>query len=118
MFEKRSDGGYRPVLDGINRKTLVHGDKTLMTEFVLRKGSSLPRHSHPHEQTGYLVSGRIRLFIGTEECEAQAGDSWCIPGGVEHGAGILEDSVAIEVFSPVRDDYLPGRSSVHQIPNH
>ena len=109
MFEKRSDSGYRSVLDGITRKTLVHGEQTLMTEFVLRKGSCLPRHSHPHEQTGYLVSGRIRLFIGTEEYEAQAGDSWCIPGGVEHGADILEDSVAIEVFSPVRDDYLPRR---------
>jgi quercetin dioxygenase-like cupin family protein len=43
-------------------------------------------------------------LIGIEQCEAQVGDSWCIPGGVEHGAEILEDSVAIEVFSPVRDD--------------
>ena len=109
MFEKRSDRGYRPALDGIERKTLVHGQKTLMTEFRLRKGAVLPRHSHPHEQTGYLVKGRIRLLIGTEEYEAQVGDSWCIPGGVEHGADILEDSVAIEVFSPVRDDYVPGR---------
>jgi quercetin dioxygenase-like cupin family protein len=107
MFEKRSDRGYRPALDGIERKTLVHGEKTLMTEFRLRQGAVLPRHSHPHEQTGYLVKGRIRLLIGTEEYEAQVGDSWCIPGGVEHGADILEDSVAIEVFSPVRDDYLP-----------
>ena len=107
MFEKRSGSGYRPALDGIERKTLVHGDKTLMTEFRMRKGAVLPRHSHPHEQTGYLVKGRIRLSIGTEEHEAQVGDSWCIPGGVEHGADILEDSVAIEVFSPVRDDYLP-----------
>jgi quercetin dioxygenase-like cupin family protein len=109
MFEKRSDSGYHPALDGIGRKTLVHGEKTLMTEFRLRQGSVLPRHSHPHEQTGYLVSGRVRLFMGTEAHEALAGDSWCIPGGVEHGADILEDSVAIEVFSPVRDDYLPGR---------
>src|ERR1017187_7832767 len=99
MFEKRSDRGYRPALDGIERKTLVHGEKTLMTEFRLRQGAVLPRHSHPHEQTGYLVKGRILLPIGTEECEALAGDSWCIPGGVTHGAEILEDSVAIEVFS-------------------
>jgi quercetin dioxygenase-like cupin family protein len=106
MFEKHSDSGYRPALDGIDRKTLVQGEKTLMTEFRLRQGAVLPRHAHPHEQTGYLVAGRIRLSIGTEENEAQAGDSWCIPGGVEHGAYILEDSVAIEVFSPVRDDYL------------
>jgi quercetin dioxygenase-like cupin family protein len=96
-------------LDGIERKTLVHGENTLMTEFLLRKGAVLPRHAHPHEQTGYLVKGRIRLFIGTEDYEAQVGDSWCIPGGVEHGADTLEDSVAIEVFSPVRDDYVPGR---------
>ena len=109
MFEKRNDRGYRPALDGIERKTLVHGENTLMTEFLLRKGAVLPRHAHPHEQTGYLVKGRIRLFIGTEDYEAQVGDSWCIPGGVEHGADTLEDSVAIEVFSPVRDDYVPGR---------
>ncbi len=109
MLEKRSGSGYRPALGGIGRKTLVHGEKTLMTEFQLRKGSVPPRHSHPHEQTGYLVTVCIRLLIGTEEYEALAGDSWCIPGGVEHGADILEDSVAIEVFSPVRDDYLPGR---------
>ena len=96
-------------MDGIERKTLVHGENTLMTEFLLRKGAVLPRHAHPHEQTGYLVKGRIRLFIGTEDYEAQVGDSWCIPGGVEHGADTLEDSVAIEVFSPVRDDYVPGR---------
>ena len=106
MFEKRSDTGYRRVLDGIERKTLVHGDETLMTEFRLGQGAVLPRHAHPHEQTGYLVKGRIRLSIGAETYEVHDGDSWCIPGGVEHGADILEDSVAIEVFSPVREDYL------------
>jgi len=107
MFEKRSDLGYYPALQGIERKTLVYGQKTLMTEFRLRTGAVLPRHSHPHEQTGYLVQGRIRLFIGSDSYEARAGDSWCIPGGVEHGADILEDSVAVEVFAPIREDYLP-----------
>ena len=68
----------------------------------------MPRHSHPHEQTGYLVHGRMRLSVGPDEHDAQAGDSWCIPGGVEHSAVALEDAVAIEVFSPVRQNYLPG----------
>ena len=107
MFEKHSESGYSIPLEGIEQKTLVYGEKTLMTEFLLKEGSTLPRHAHPHEQTGYLVKGRIRLAIGTEEYEAQPGDSWCIPSGVEHGAEIIEDSVAIEVFSPVREDYLP-----------
>jgi quercetin dioxygenase-like cupin family protein len=109
MFEKRSDHGYRPAMDGIERKTLVHGEKTLMTEFRLRQGAVLPRHSHSHEQTGYLVKGHIRLMIGNDAYNVQTGDCWCIPGGIEHGAEIIEDSIAIEVFSPIREDYLPGR---------
>ena len=107
MFAQRSDEGYKPVLDGIRMKTLNYGKNTLMVEFRLEKGKLLPRHAHPHEQAGYLVSGRLRLFIGDEEFPAEPGDNWCIAGGVEHGAEVLEDAVAIEVFSPVREDYLP-----------
>lgn len=66
MFEQRSGSGYCPALDGIERKTLVHGEETLLTEFRLRKGAVLPRHSPPHEQTDYLVKGRIRLSMGLE----------------------------------------------------
>ncbi len=109
MFSKRSDNGYKEALEGIKLKTLVYGDKTLFAEFRLEKGSRLPRHAHPHEQTGYLVSGRIRLSIGEASFEVEPGDSWCIPGDVAHQAEILENSVAIEVFSPVREDYLPDK---------
>ena len=107
MFQKRSSAGYSPALPGIEFKTLVYGDKTLMTEFILEKGRQLPRHSHPHEQTGYLVKGHLRLVVGSEIFEVMLGDSWCIPGDVEHSAEVFEDSIAIEVFSPVREDYLP-----------
>lgn len=107
MYSKTSKDGYHSPLEGISQKTLVYGDKTLMTEFRLTKGSTLPRHSHPHEQTGYLVSGRIRLHIEDRSYDCQPGDSWCIAGDAEHGADILEDAVAIEVFSPVRQEYIP-----------
>ena len=107
MVRKASSRGYRPALPGIERKTLVYGDRTLLTEFRMCKGSALPRHAHPAEQTGYLVSGHLRLTIGRRTVDARPGDSWSIPGHIEHGAAILEDSVAIEVFSTVRKDYLP-----------
>ena|SRR6185369_7221463 len=107
MFEKCSNDGYRLALEGIEQKTLVFGDKTLMVEVRLQKGATLPLHLHPHEQTGYLVRGRIRLTIGPDVYEVAAGDSWCIPGDMPHCAEIIENSVAIEVFSPVREDYLP-----------
>jgi quercetin dioxygenase-like cupin family protein len=109
MFVKRSDGGYREPAPGITFRTLSHGQRTLMAEFRLSGGSLLPAHSHPHEQSGYLVAGALRLVIGGEVCEVAPGDSWCIPGGVEHRAEVLEDSVAVEVFSPVREDYLADR---------
>ncbi len=107
MFEKQSPDGYRQAAPGIAQRTLVHGNKTLMAEFRLQKDAVLPLHAHPHEQTGYLVQGRIRLTIGDRVHEVAPGDSWCIPGDVQHCAEIIEDAVAIEVFSPVREDYLP-----------
>jgi quercetin dioxygenase-like cupin family protein len=107
MFEKQSEVGYMRALEGIEQKTLVYGEKTLMVEFRLHRGAMLPLHAHSHEQTGYLVSGRIRLTIGGVVHDVSPGDSWCIGGGVEHGAEIVEDSVALEVFAPVRKEYLP-----------
>ena len=107
MFTKHDPGQYKTPLPGIRMKTLCYGQRTLMTEIILERGSVLPLHSHPYEQTGYLAAGHIRLKIGGEEHDAKPGDSWCIPADVEHGAQTLEDSVAVEVFSPVRPDYLP-----------
>ena len=107
MFVKKDGNDYETVLAGVQRKTLVYGDRTLMTQFLLAAGSLLPGHEHPHEQTGYLVSGRLRMFIDGDELLVEAGDAWCIPGSATHSAEALADSVAIEVFSPVRTDYLP-----------
>ena len=86
-----SPTGYVPALAGIVRKTMGVGAHTLLAEFKLAKGAVIPAHSHPQEQTGYLVSGHLRFTIAR----------------VEHGVTVLEDSVAVEVFSPVRDDYRP-----------
>ena len=107
MFTKKSDTGYKSPIQGIHFKTLVHGDKTLLAEFKLESNSDLPEHEHPHEQTGYLVSGRMNLYINELKHEVLPGDSWSVPGGVLHRAEILEDSIAVEVFSPVREEYLP-----------
>jgi len=107
VFLGASDDGYLDALPGIRRKTLSHGAATLMSEFRLQAGHPLPVHEHPQEQTGYLVSGRLRLTIGAETHDVGPGDSWSIPGGVPHGAEVLEDAVAVEVFSPLREDFLP-----------
>jgi quercetin dioxygenase-like cupin family protein len=112
LFYKANDDGFKVVLPGIKLKTLVFGDKTLFTEFRMDAGAVLPKHAHIHEQTGYLTEGEIRLTIGQETFEVKKGDSWCVPGNMEHGAEILKDSVAVEVFSPVREEYLPQKEAI------
>ncbi len=106
MFYKKSDEGYKEPAAGVLLKTLVYGDRTSMCEFRLKAGAAIPAHSHPHEQTGFVVSGRLNLRIGEEVFEAGPGDGWCIRGDVEHAGEALEDAVIVEVFSPVREDYI------------
>ena len=106
MFYKVDHDGYKELLPGIMFKTLVHGEKTLLGEFRLAKGAVIPDLSHPHEQTGYLIKGQVTFTMGQERTVVEPGESWCIPGNAEHSAEALEDSVIVEVFSPVREEYL------------
>ncbi len=105
MISRHSDKNYHPIIEGIRIKTLVLGEATLMTEVHLSNKSTLPRHDHPYEQTGYLVFGKLLLQIGEKKYEMNKGDSWCIPKNISHQAETLEDSIALEIFSPPREDY-------------
>ena len=108
MFTQHEGGpDYREVLPGVQLKTLAHGDRTLLSTFRIAKGAEIPVHSHPQEQIGNLVSGRLRFVIDGETMDANPGAGWCLPPDTPHGATALEDSVVVEVFSPVREDYLP-----------
>lgn len=107
MFTKMDSSGYRQAVEGIQIKTVAHGDKTLMAHFKMTGGAVLPAHSHPHEQTGILISGKLILIIDQKRHTVTPGDSWCIPGDIPHSAEVVEDSIVVEVFSPVREDLLP-----------
>ena len=107
MFNKTSSDGYKTAMEGIKIKTVAHGEKTLMAQFIMTKGADLPEHTHPHEQTGYMISGKLILMIDKKPHPVEPGDTWCIAGDIPHSAQILEDSVVVEVFSPVREDLLP-----------
>lgn len=106
MIVKAGTEGYKEVIAGVELKTLVCGEKTHLTKVKLKKGAVVPEHQHPHEQTGYLISGSLRFFSGKEKQLVGPGDSWTFAGGVSHGAKAMEDTVVIEVFSPIREDYL------------
>ncbi|HCM96122.1 MAG: cupin [Chloroflexi bacterium GWB2_49_20] len=107
MFTKSSTLGYIEKLKGVMLKTLAHGEKTLLTNIKLTKGAVIPPHQHPHEQTGFLITGCLDFIIDGEHFIAEPGDSWGILGNVSHGVEALEDSSVVEAFAPVREDYLP-----------
>ena len=108
MFNRYAGTEARELLPGVTMRTLAHGERTLLAEVRLARGAVIPEHRHPQEQTGYLVAGRLEFSVEGECLIAEPGASWSLPADLPHGASALEDSVVIEVFSPVRQDYLPG----------
>ena len=106
MFYKPDPSNFKQILPGVFMKALTYGDNSLLCEFQLKQGSVIPAHQHPQEQTGYLISGRLRFSSDKEDFIVDPGSSWNFKGGIVHGAEVLEDSVAIEIFSPIREDYL------------
>jgi len=105
-FVKKSTEGYREIVAGILMRPLAHGEKMNMIEAHLDKGGIHHLHSHPYEQCGYLVSGKTRLTVESQRYDVAPGDSWCVPSDVMHSMEVLEDSVIVELFSPVRKEYL------------
>ncbi len=107
MFSKNNSVDFRSLIPGLKMRPRVFEKNTILCEFYLEKGYRLPLHNHPYEQTGYLQSGKLNFRIGEKWFLTEPGDSWCIPENEQHEVEILEDSVAIELFSPIREDYLP-----------
>jgi quercetin dioxygenase-like cupin family protein len=105
MIVKNSDAKRRQF-KGISLDVLVVGDKSMVTRMNYKAGDVVPVHSHPHEQCGYVVSGKARLMFGGQEEVLEAGDSYYIPGGMPHGMHALEDGHIVDFFVPLREDYL------------
>ncbi len=93
------------MLPGVWRRTLNAGDRTMLCEITIAEGAEVPDHTHPHEQIGYLVSGRMEFWLGDEHRLLQPGDSWLVPSNVPHRVRALDRVVAIDIFSPPREEY-------------
>jgi quercetin dioxygenase-like cupin family protein len=91
---------------GIVRRILANSPEVMLTEHILQKGAKLPAHSHTHIQLIYLLSGQLVIEIGGQKLHLHKGDSYVVPSGAEHDAIALEDSVALDIFTPARQDYL------------
>ncbi|MEE2887448.1 MAG: cupin domain-containing protein [Planctomycetota bacterium] len=98
------------VTDAIDRR-LVTGERSMLAHVYLAADSVVPRHSHDHEQFSYILQGALHFWIGEDESEeviVRAGEVLHIPSNVPHKAKALEDTIDLDVFTPVRQDWLDG----------
>ena len=89
-------------------RQLITGSQAMLARFVLRKGAIVPTHSHPSEQFSMILEGALKFLMEGKEFVARAGDIVEIPSNVPHYAEALEDTVALDVLAPLREDWLRG----------
>jgi len=90
---------------GLSRQVLAYNEKLMLVRNLMERGWIGMRHSHPHEQLVYVIRGHIQFTAGEATFNARTGDSFVLPGGVEHQALALEESEVLDVFYPYREDY-------------
>jgi quercetin dioxygenase-like cupin family protein len=89
------------------RRRFVHGKSAMIAYFDIAKGEIVPEHSHHNEQISYIVSGTLKFVLGgKDEIVVRGGEVLVIPSNLPHSAEALEDCVAIDVFSPPRQDWI------------
>jgi len=94
------------VAEGIQRQMLV-GDQMMICRFRFKPFLVTPEHDHPHEQMTIVERGKVRFFIEGKERIASAGDVLHFPSQTWHGATMMDEEVVlIDIFTPVREDFL------------
>ena len=95
-----------PAGEGVVRRILAYGPELMCVENTFEKGAVGALHSHPHTQITYVVSGRFRFTIGDATREVGPGDTMLKQDGVRHGCVCLEPGVLLDIFTPMREDFV------------
>src|SRR5262249_49927621 len=98
--------GRHTIFPGVHIRTSA-ADKMMLSLVDLEPHSVVPEHSHPHEQVGMILEGKLIFHIGDENKTLQPGDFYRIPGNTPHSAVALDEPTrALDIFYPVREEYL------------
>lgn len=93
------------VTELVSRK-IVTGEREMLAQIYVKKGAVVPMHSHESEQMTYVLQGALKFLVGGEEFIVRDGEVLHIPSWVPHQAEALEDTFELDVFSPIRQDWL------------
>ncbi len=94
----------------ITRQYVVAGN-TMLARIVLKEGARVPLHHHFHEQISHVVEGALSFLVNGKEVAVRAGEILAIPPDVPHEVVALEDSVALDIFNPPRQDWIDGNDA-------
>src|ERR1044072_7952639 len=105
------------VTEMISRK-IVTGEREMLAQIYLKRGALVPLHSHQSEEMTHILQGALKFLIGGEEITVREGEVLHIPSWVPHQAEALEDTFELDLFSPIRKDWLDGTDTYFQEKTH
>lgn len=91
---------------GVDFVVLSIGKNSMVTKMLYKTTDFVPFHQHPNEQSGYVISGVYKLKFEDREYLLSQGDAYSIQANREHSIEIIEAGEVVDVFSPIRQDYL------------
>ncbi len=106
VFIENNELEWQEVDKGVKRKIMSYDDRLMLVKVSFDKGGVGTVHKHPHTQITHVESGVFEVEIGEGKKILKAGDAFYIPPGMLHGAVCLEAGVLIDVFSPMREDFI------------
>ena len=93
------------ITEMISQK-IIAGEREMLAQIYLKRGALVPMHAHASEQMTYILQGALKCLVGGEELLVREGEVLHIPSGTPHQAEALEDTFELDVFSPVREDWV------------
>lgn len=106
VFIENEEIDWEEVDKGVKRKIMAWDDRLMVVKVMFEKGGIGSVHQHHHSQITHVESGVFEVEIGKEKKVLKAGDAFYIPPDTMHGAVCLEAGVLIDVFSPMREDFI------------
>jgi quercetin dioxygenase-like cupin family protein len=95
------------VTEMVSRK-FVTGDRQTLAQIYLKRGAVVPMHTHESEQMTYVLQGTLKLLVAGEEVTLREGEVLHLASGLPHQVEALDDTFVLDVFSPIRQDWLDG----------
>ena len=103
-------------LNPLITRQYVTGSNIMLARLVLKRGARVPMHHHFHEQVSHVVEGALNFLIEGREVVVRAGEILCIPPHIPHEVIALDDSVALDIFNPPREDWIRGDDAYLRTP--